>query len=117
MTIVANAPVALIGSRRDRKYGRTSSPARRRQEAAAPRIRPPSRGTSCAKLALPSGSSRYCQRHARMTRFDNIVASDSSSHPGLGVDDLATDAAEVDIAEEQPQQRQRQHDNGDCADM
>ena len=35
-----------------------------------------------ANLVGPSGSSRYCQRSARIARFTNIVASDSASHSG-----------------------------------
>ncbi len=116
MTIVAKAPVALSGSRRDRKYGRTSSPAAAGRKLRAAKPTAVAR-KELAKLALPSGSSRNCQRHARITRFNNIVASDSSQPSRVRMHDLTQDAAEVDVPQEQPQQGQRQHDNGDCADM
>ena len=61
----------------------------RRQHAAARRTRRPSRETRCRNASCPSGSSRYCQRHARIARFTNIVASDSASHSGRALDDLA----------------------------
>ncbi len=76
---VANAPVALNGSCRDRKYGRMTSPARAGSTALA--ANPTAVALNAfTKLGIPSGSSRYCHRQARIATFTNIVASDNASH-------------------------------------
>ena len=77
-TIVANAPGGAHRLAARQKVRAHELAGRAPAASCARRIRPPSRETSCAKLALPSGSSRYCQRHARIARFTNIVASESS---------------------------------------
>src|SRR5687768_5494357 len=81
ITIAANAPVALIGSRRERKYGRTSSPAAAGRKLRAAKPTAVARN-ELAKLALPRGWSRNCQRQARITRLRMIVRNDRNSHPG-----------------------------------
>ena len=60
--MVAKAPVALMFSWRDRKYGRMTSPARAGRIVLAAKPTAVARN-ELAKLGRPSGSSRYCQRH------------------------------------------------------
>ena len=66
------------------------------------------------KLVVPSGSSRYCQRSARIARFTNIVASDSASHSGRARTISRDHAAQIDVVQEQREQGdgERQHDDG-----
>ncbi len=69
------------------------------------------------KLGVPSGSSRYCQRHARIARFTNIVASEKRQPVGARVHDLARDAAQVDVVQKQDEQRRGERQDDERAQV
>ena len=72
-TIVANAAVALSPSRRASRYGRITSPARAGSTADAAKPITVVRNT-VRKRVGPSGSSKYCQRSARITNVRTVSA-------------------------------------------
>ena len=103
--IVANAPVAVIAlaarlacaqkirandlARARRQHAARREPDGRRAERA--------RRTSCR----PSGSSRYCQRSARIARFTTSSPATSASHSGRARTISRANAPEIHVVEKQ----------------
>src|SRR5216110_2532219 len=101
---VAKAPVAVIRSSsrfvwRARKYGRMTSPARAGRMLLAANPTAVARN-AFAKLARPSGSSRNCQRNARITRL-RIAVNRNAEPADARVHNCGADVAQRDVAQEQ----------------
>ena len=103
-TIVANAPVALIRSCRARKYGRMTSPARAGSTLLAAKPTAVARN-AFAKLGVPSGSSRYCQRRRESPGSRTSSPATAPATPGRACTISRDDAAQIDVVQEQRQQR------------
>ena len=113
--IVANAPVALMSARWRAQKIRANDLAGARRQHAARREADRGRAKRVRRTSSrPSGSSRYCQRSARIARFTNIVASDSASHSGRARTISRDDAPQVHVVQKQRDQHDgdRQHDDG-----
>jgi phosphoribosylaminoimidazole-succinocarboxamide synthase len=124
--IVANAPVAVMRGRsvldafrvRPRQKVRANDLAgSRRQHAARGDADRRSRETRFPNVVCPSGSSKYCHRSDRITRFRNIVATEKASHSGRACAMLVNTPHKVDVVEEQSDQCDGQRQNDDGADV